>query len=295
VKELLSDEIKPNEIAILARFDHTVDRYLKEFEEQRIQAQKLSASMKSDQPKIYCGTMHNSKGLEFKIVFLVEANEEMIPPEWELESLEDEDDKTELMKLERSLLYVAMTRARDKVYITSFGALTKFLQENPKDDKETDQPKKVQTKESIILSESEIEELIHQVLSCSPDFFEKLVIQLLSKMGYGGSVPDSAFVVGGTGDEGIDGIILEDPLGLHKIYVQAKRWKNSVGRPEIQKFAGALIGKNAEKGVFITTSRFTIPAKKYAEQIPQNMVLIDGTELAKLLNKYNMKIAEIHQ
>jgi restriction system protein len=124
-------------------------------------------------------------------------------------------------------------------------------------------------------------QILSTIMSSPPDFFEKLVLDLLLKMGYGGSDIDSSQLTGPGSDEGIDGIIKEDKLGLDKIYIQAKRWENNVGRPEIQKFVGALQGKRAKKGIFITTSNFTREAMEYASNVDNSIVLIDGIELAK--------------
>jgi restriction endonuclease Mrr len=123
------------------------------------------------------------------------------------------------------------------------------------------------------------QELLEKIKTASPAFFERLVIELLVKMGYGGSLVDAGMAIGKTGDEGIDGIIKEDRLGLDAIYIQAKRWNNTVGRPEIQQFVGALAGKGARKGIFITTARFSEQAKSY---LPANVkvVLIDGEQLS---------------
>lgn len=126
-------------------------------------------------------------------------------------------------------------------------------------------------------------ELLDTVKSASPQFFERLVIDLLVRMGYGGNREDAARAVGRSGDGGIDGVIDEDRLGLDVIYIQAKRWEGSVGRPEIQKFAGALQGQRAKKGVFITTSHFTKDAEDYAQRIESRIVLIDGRRLAGLM------------
>jgi restriction system protein len=122
-------------------------------------------------------------------------------------------------------------------------------------------------------------ELLEQVKATSPAFFERLVIDLLVAMGYGGSRQDAGRAIGRSGDEGIDGIIKEDKLGLDAIYVQAKRWEGTVGRPEIQKFAGALQGQRANKGVFITTSEFSREAEEYANVISSKIILIDGARL----------------
>jgi restriction system protein len=126
-------------------------------------------------------------------------------------------------------------------------------------------------------------DLLDRVKSASPAFFERLVVELLVKMGYGGSLGDAGRAVGKSGDHGIDGIIKEDRLGLDVIYLQAKRWESTVGRPEIQQFAGALQGQRARKGVFITTSSFSSEARQYAAAIESRIVLIDGTELAQLM------------
>jgi restriction system protein len=138
------------------------------------------------------------------------------------------------------------------------------------------------------------DEVLKAVINSSPGFFEKLVVALLVKMGYGGSRRDAARAVGGSGDEGIDGIIDEDRLGLDTIYIQAKKWKEDsvVGRPEIQKFVGALQGQRAIKGIFITTTRFTEDAKNYASNIDIKVVLINGKRLANLMIDHNVGVSE---
>lgn len=138
-----------------------------------------------------------------------------------------------------------------------------------------------------------IDQILQQVKTISPAFFEKLVIDLLIKMGYGGCREDAGRVVGGSYDEGIDGIITEDRLGLDIIYVQAKRWQQTVGRPEIQKFAGALQGKRARKGVFITTSEFSSEAILYASSIDTKIVLIDGEKLANMMIDFNVGVSPV--
>lgn len=133
------------------------------------------------------------------------------------------------------------------------------------------------------IRESLAGEILETVKICSPVFFEKLVVDLLVKMGYGGNMEEaSASLTRRTGDEGIDGIINEDRLGLDTIYIQAKKWEGSVSRPEIQKFAGALQGKRSKKGVFITTSEFTKEAREYASIIDSKIILINGKELSEL-------------
>ena len=127
------------------------------------------------------------------------------------------------------------------------------------------------------------EELLGRIKVGSPAFFEQLVVELLVKMGYGGSRKEAGEAVGRGGDEGIDGIIREDRLGLDVVYLQAKRWEGTVGRPEIQKFVGALHGRRAKKGVFITTGSFSAEAHSYVDTIDPRVVLIDGEELAGLM------------
>jgi restriction system protein len=135
------------------------------------------------------------------------------------------------------------------------------------------------------------QELLTRILNCSPAFFEQLVVELLVKMGYGGSRKDAGERIGQTGDGGIDGIIKEDRLGLDTIFLQAKRWQGSVGRPEIQKFVGALQGQRARKGVFITTSTYTKDATDYVSHIETKVVLIDGKHLANLMIDFDVGVA----
>jgi restriction system protein len=135
-------------------------------------------------------------------------------------------------------------------------------------------------------------ELLQVILSCSPQFFERLVVDLLVKMGYGGTRRDAGRAIGQSGDEGIDGIINEDLLGLDSVYLQAKRWNEAavVGRPEIQKFYGALAGHRARKGVFITTSSFTREATEYVSKINEKIVLIDGKRLTSLMMDFGVGV-----
>jgi restriction system protein len=134
-------------------------------------------------------------------------------------------------------------------------------------------------------------ELLEQVKTASPSFFERLVVELLVRMGYGGTLRDAGQAVGKSGDGGIDGIIKEDRLGLDVIYIQAKRWDSTVGRPEIQKFAGALQGHRARKGVFITTSSFSADAADFASRIDSKIVLIDGAALARYMIDHNVGVS----
>lgn len=138
------------------------------------------------------------------------------------------------------------------------------------------------------------DDLLSEIMKQTPAFFEKLVVELLENMGYGGSVENAGRVVGQPGDEGIDGIIREDKLGFSLIYIQAKRWdrEKSIGRPEIQKFVGALAGQGASKGLFITTAQFTKEACEYAKkQHTTKIVLVDGETLAKLMIEYNLGVS----
>ena len=142
-----------------------------------------------------------------------------------------------------------------------------------------------------ILTDALSELILEQLRSASPTFFEKVVIEVLVKMGYGGSRRDASERLGGTGDEGIDGTIKEDRLGLDIIYVQAKKWEATIPRPEIQRFVGALHGKHARKGVFITTSTFSQGARDYAETIDSKVILIDGRTLAQFMIDYNVGVS----
>ena len=135
------------------------------------------------------------------------------------------------------------------------------------------------------------EEILQRIKGCSPAFFERLVVELLVKMGYGGTRQDAGRAIGRSGDEGIDGVIHEDRLGLDVIYLQAKRWEGVVGRPEIQKFVGALQGQRAKKGVFITTSDFTKEAVEYVRNIDNKVVLINGALLANLMIDHNVGVS----
>ncbi|AVP58604.1 restriction endonuclease [Pulveribacter suum] len=134
-------------------------------------------------------------------------------------------------------------------------------------------------------------EILERIAACSPAYFERLVVQLMIKMGYGGSREEAGRAVGRSGDGGIDGVINEDRLGLDAIYLQAKRWANVVGRPDIQQFVGALAGQRASKGVFITTSRFTQEARDYAAHSNYKVVLIDGERLADLMIEHDLGVS----
>ena len=158
---------------------------------------------------------------------------------------------------------------------------------------ETTPLESIETAHSLIRAEL-AKTLLQTIMECSPAFFERLVVDLLIAMGYGYDAVDAGRVVGHSGDEGIDGIISEDKLGFSHVYVQAKRWDpdHVVGSPEVQAFAGALLGKGASKGLFITTSKFSNKAKAYAsEQKAIRIVLVDGMELASLMTDFNVGVS----
>ena len=134
-------------------------------------------------------------------------------------------------------------------------------------------------------------DLLQRLKSCSPAFFERLVVEVIVKMGYGGTRKDAGRAIGKSGDGGIDGIIKEDKLGLDAIYIQAKRWENTVGRPDIQKFIGALAQQRARKGLFITTSTFSAEAEDCVSRIDAKVVLIDGESLAQMMIDHNVGVS----
>ncbi len=137
------------------------------------------------------------------------------------------------------------------------------------------------------------DDLLNKIKEASPQFFERLVVELLVSMGYGGSRKDAGQTIGRSGDGGIDGVIKEDRLGLDVIYIQAKRWEGIVGRPEIQKFAGALQGQRAKKGVFITTSGYTKEAQEYVSRIDNRIVLISGKELTSMMVDFGVGVSKV--
>lgn len=144
-----------------------------------------------------------------------------------------------------------------------------------------------------LLRKSLAQELLDKVKAIPPRFFERLVVDLLVNMGYGGSRQDAGEAIGQSGDDGIDGIIKEDRLGLDAVYIQAKRWEGRVGRPIVQAFAGSLEGHRARKGVLITTSQFSADAKDYVNRIEKKIVLIDGEQLAQLMIDFNVGVTEV--
>lgn len=186
----------------------------------------------------------------------------------------------------------------DAKYLKQFPSFIEFQNASRNDTEEevsTQEPNEQTPEENLDkayqrIRKSLASELLNKVVDLSPTFFERLVVELLVKMGYGGSIKDAGKAIGKSGDEGIDGTIKEDKLGLDIIYIQAKRWKpgNVVGRPELHKFVGALAGQGAKKGIFITTSNFTREAIEYTPKNETKIVLIDGEQLAQLMIDYNL-------
>ena len=173
-----------------------------------------------------------------------------------------------------------------------------------KNDKENDDNSTIEDEQHIETPEEALEyaylklkndlsrDMLDTIKSCSPAFFEKLVVDLLTKMGYGGSRKDAGQALGKTGDGGIDGIIKEDKLGLDTIYIQAKKWENTVPVREIRDFAGALLSKKARKGIFITTSSFPKSAFEFVESIEHKIILIDGEKLTDLMFEFNVGLSK---
>lgn len=166
-------------------------------------------------------------------------------------------------------------------------------QESPSESEEQDSKTPAEQLEEAyqMLRETLASEILTQLKSASSIFFERVVVEVLVKMGYGGSRKDAGQAIGRSGDEGIDGIIKEDRLGLDIIYIQAKKWEDPISRPEIQKFAGALQGRRARKGIFITTSRFCDTAKEFAANIDNKIILIDGQQLAGYMIDFGVGVA----
>lgn len=191
----------------------------------------------------------------------------------------------------------------DRKFLRQFPEYQSYIGRNRasnKSSKEGEQEEEIkQTPEEILESSYQglrlklAEDLLELIKQNSPRFFEKLVVDLLVAMGYGGSRKDAGEAVGRSGDEGIDGIIKEDKLGLDAVYLQAKRWQRTIDRPEVQAFAGALIGKRASKGVFIITSQFSQGAQAYIDTIPQKIVLIDGEQLTQLMIDHGIGVTEV--
>ncbi len=187
----------------------------------------------------------------------------------------------------------------DVNFLMQFPEFAEFKSPSQEVAKKEDIEKSARTPEEILEASYQdlrlalADELIERVKSCSPRFFERVVVNLLVAMGYGGSIQDAGQAIGKTGDGGIDGIIKEDKLGLDVVYVQAKRWEGAVGRPDVQKFAGSLEGQRARKGVLITTSQFSPKAKDYVGRIEKKIVLIDGEKLAQLMIDHGIGVTEV--
>jgi restriction system protein len=188
----------------------------------------------------------------------------------------------------------------DTKYLQRFLPFQEFIR--AKSDKTSEEDEEITTayskspEESLEYSYQRLREvlagdLLIQIKNSSPDFFERLVVELLVRMGYGGSIKEAGKAIGRSGDEGIDGTIKEDVLGLDVIYIQAKKWDGAVGRPEIQKFAGALQGQRARKGIFITTGSFSRDALEFSSRIDSKIVLIDGKKLVDLLVDHNIGVS----
>ncbi len=173
----------------------------------------------------------------------------------------------------------------------SGGVTAEVTTKDGADESESVTPRELLEEAHQRLRDELAQDLLARVMESSPSFFEALVVDLLVKMGYGGSRKEAGRAVGQSGDDGIDGIINEDRLGLEAIYIQAKRWKGVVGRPEIQKFVGALHGNRARKGAFITTSSFTSEAREYVSRIDTKVVLLDGDQLAQLMIDFDLGVS----
>jgi restriction system protein len=186
----------------------------------------------------------------------------------------------------------------DANYLEKFPEFVEFKSLKHEKDEEvlptvSDTPEEVLESAYLSLRQSLASDILQQIKSSPSRQFERIVVQLLVAMGYGGTLKDAGKAVGRSGDEGIDGIIKEDRLGLDIIYIQAKRWEGTVSRPEIQKFAGALQGQRARKGIFITTSEFSKEAQDYVAKIESKIVLIDGQQFAQYMIDHNLGVTPV--
>jgi len=163
--------------------------------------------------------------------------------------------------------------------------------EDESEEVDSDTPEETLESSYLTIRKNLASEVLERVMACTPRFFEHLVVDLLLNMGYGRAGGGSGERVGQSGDEGIDGIISEDRLGLEMVYLQAKRWEGTVGRPEIQKFVGALHGKRVRKGVFITTGSFSADAAAYVQTIDPKVALVDGEQLAEYMIDFGLGVS----
>jgi restriction system protein len=211
----------------------------------------------------------------------------------------DRPERAKLVITERGQQALLETGGQiDNSYLRKYPEFVEFMRRS--NDKQITLPDQNQSKLSpeeqldsaaLSLQQSLADDLLDKLKTVSPAFFERIVVDLLVAMGYGGSVQDAGKSVGKSGDGGIDGIIKEDKLGLDTIYIQAKRWEANVGRPEVQKFAGALQGVRSRKGVFITTSSYSSDALDFVRNIDSKIVLIDGAELSMLMIEYGVGVS----
>jgi restriction system protein len=192
---------------------------------------------------------------------------------------------------------LAKTPARiDAAFLRQYESFRGFINQSNTDSAPENEPEAAVTPEEAIeqayqtIENDLADELLEKVKACSPRFFEELVVDLLVKMGYGGSLADAGQAIGRSGDDGIDGIIKADRLGLDVLCIQAKRWEGTVGRPVVQAFAGSMEGQRAKKGVLLTTSSFTKDAEEYVNRIERKIVLIDGRRLAGLMIEHNVGV-----
>lgn len=165
-------------------------------------------------------------------------------------------------------------------------------EEDPEDESDSISPREQLENAYDRLQRTLASDLLDSMKQMAPQAFEQLVVDVLVAMGYGGTIADAGQAIGRSGDGGIDGVIKEDRLGLDFIYVQAKRWENTIQRPQLQGFAGALLGRGAQRGVFITTSDFSKGAIEYTKSLPTNIVLVDGQELAELMIDYGVGVID---
>jgi len=201
-----------------------------------------------------------------------------------MDVLKSPPSRIDIKFLEQYPEFVAFRMPKETISATSSASLP------IQSEVETETPEEALEAAHVRMRAGLASELLARVKAASPQFFERLVVELLLTMGYGGSRKDAGQAIGKSGDEGIDGVISEDRLGLDIVYLQAKKWEGTVGRPEIQRFVGALHGKRAKKGVFITTGSFSAEAVAYVDHIDPKIVLIDGRRLAELMIDFDVGV-----